>query len=73
MKRFTITHGEDGWQVFDSDINAPVGEVYGDPYSARREAEYQEYLMCDNYEEYLSERQMAELDEWEVNEARMWD
>jgi len=71
--RFTITLGEDGWQVFDNDINAPIGEVYSDPYSARHEADYYEYLYGDTYEEDLIDRKMNDLDKWEVNEARMWD
>jgi hypothetical protein len=26
--RFTITQGRDGWQVFDREINAPIGECF---------------------------------------------
>jgi len=73
MRRFTITQGVHGWQVFDTDINAPIGEVFVDPFRAAVEAEYYERVYGDTYEEDLINRQMNDLDKWEANEARMWD
>jgi len=73
MRRFALRMNGHGWSVFDADLNVPIGEVYADILVALSAMEAAERFYGDDHEEYLIERQMAELDKWTADEARMWD